>query len=271
VLKCIPCDCETGFGSVPGEFCVDCGTQIQRVIWTGEVWTPSHPDATVLNWLAQCERRMCFPVDSTEDAGFAGFEYAWKVFNHLYQPCGKANDGAMQKARFCLQEYLNAEEFADRERHSINSLCHYVLHDDPEYMEDTRITIDLPEQDDDRTRTILRRATNHCKHVRKALKSRKHIDALVGTVRTLYELRNARIHGDIIAGTEKVGKPRVSSVEFGTVLGLLVNLDIAVLAGKSRAPQETIRDLITSRTLQLVREIHTRATNWVLPSDTLKC
>jgi hypothetical protein len=70
-----------------GTHCMNCGELLlNNVKWKGAVWDPSTPEATNINWLAQAQRRLDFPIDSTERTPMVALEYVWKVFNNLYDP-----------------------------------------------------------------------------------------------------------------------------------------------------------------------------------------
>jgi hypothetical protein len=60
-----------------------CSTRTCPPIGQCRKWSPNLEHSTVLHWMAQAYRRLEVPLDSTEDAGWSAFEYAWKALHHL--------------------------------------------------------------------------------------------------------------------------------------------------------------------------------------------
>src|SRR5678816_3802810 len=62
-------------------YCWVCGHNLLRneLPWTEEV-----EEANNLHWLAQIQRRLVLPTDSTEKRPFLAFEYGWKVLENLH-------------------------------------------------------------------------------------------------------------------------------------------------------------------------------------------
>jgi hypothetical protein len=59
--------------------------------------------AIALHWMAQAERRLDFPVDSTEDGGWSAFEYAWKALHSVCEDLETTEGNAAQKIERSLK------------------------------------------------------------------------------------------------------------------------------------------------------------------------
>lgn len=262
MLILLPCGHEAELNELDWQFCMEHGEPVTGFRWQGKSWHPALPDAIVLHWLAQSERRENFPLDSSEGVGLAAFEYAWKAFNQLYDGFGNPDATGMARVRLCLRAYLDASAFVRDHKESLSELCHYVLNDDQKLKDEfKKIVIAFPGEPEQRIQRILKKAASCCKQIRSAMKSGNPYPAVEEMSRVLYALRNARIHGHYEAASIRVprqGHPVPGSPptdKFKTILFLLRELDVSLLAGKLKVPETDIRELVTSRTLQLVQEI----------------
>jgi hypothetical protein len=118
----------------------------------------------------------------------------------------------------------------------ISKLCHYVLNDDNELREEfEKIVIGFPDEPEDRVKRILKKVTGSCKQIRSAMKSGNSFGAVLEMARSLYALRNTRIHGHYEAVSIHVprqGPPArgpLPTNEFKTILLLLRELDVSHL------------------------------------------
>jgi hypothetical protein len=262
MLIFIPCRHEAELSELDANFCPLGGEEVIGFEWQGKSWNEQLPDAVILHWLAQSERREQVPLDSSEGVGLIAFEYAWKAFNQLYDGFGDSEATALAKVKLCLREYLDAGDFVQRNHELLNRLCHYVLKDDDKLNEEfEKIVVGFPYEPEERIRRILKRVNGGCKQLRSAMRSGYSFTVVQEMVRVLYALRNARIHGHYEAVSMEVprhGPPLrrpLPTDEFKTILWLLRRLDVSLLAGKLKIPETNIRELVMSRTLQLISEI----------------
>lgn len=261
MLIYIPCGHIAELDDLDANFCQYDGEKVTGIEWKGKSWNENLPEAGILHWLAQSQRREKVPLDSSEGVGLIAFEYAWKVFNQIYDSFGPPRSKAMGKMNRCLREYLDANEFVRRNDELLNKLCHYLLKDDDNLNEEfERIVIAFDCEPEERER-ILNKVKGNCQVIRSSIKSGDSFVVVLEMVRALYALRNARIHGhrETVSGFRpRQGpppKPPQPSNEFITILSLMRGLDVSLLAGKLRIPEMDINELIMSRTLQLMREI----------------
>ncbi len=126
MLVCPKCGTQLPFWS---NYCGDCGQSLHLVKKeTTLKWDESIAQAEVLKWLAQCERRLIHPLDSTERTGLSAFEYGWKAFNALYAQFDGKPD--IEKMFQCIDAFLDKAEFMLAVYNKMARLCSYLLSDD---------------------------------------------------------------------------------------------------------------------------------------------
>ncbi len=193
-------------------------------------WDESIPDDMCINWLAQCKRRLYYPLDSSERAGLSAFEYAWKAFNNLYAPFPGKPD--KKKMYACLDVYLNKRDFIETNRSRIVALC-----DD---ISSGKFAIHGLANHD-----LFPKAHEYSKGLEKALKSDDEDWGTKALVDLLYIFRNARIHGQWGTGR----------TYFARLPRSMYELCIHLLSGKTQHGIEAIVALVEFRHKQLVDEI----------------
>src|SRR5437870_12869252 len=87
--------------------------------------TLSHKSVT--NWLAQCKRRMQWPLDRSEEVGLSAFEYAWKGFNVLYSDFKGKTDKLKMYA--CIDAYLDSAAYIGSSGETLKMLTDLLLSD----------------------------------------------------------------------------------------------------------------------------------------------
>ncbi len=204
----------------------------------------SLPDYKILNWVAQCNRRIVRPLDSSERNGLSAFEYGWKAVNALYKPF--AGDSETKKLRACLDTYLDGEVFIKRAKADIFGLCGDFLSDD----------LTIPPSPADAHDTALQ-AKRYAKSLKAALKNNNG-KAIYLLAHLLYIVRNARVHADLYMGSSAMvsasGRTIMKS-PFHHLPSITLELCIHLLCGKTKASRPAIQKLVKARTDQLLAEI----------------
>jgi hypothetical protein len=67
-------------------------------------WNPHVPQAYVLHWMAQCHRKLHYPLDESERGRWPAFDYAWRTFNYLYNQITPGTSRDMARIRASLEQ-----------------------------------------------------------------------------------------------------------------------------------------------------------------------
>jgi hypothetical protein len=219
------------------------------------VWHEGVPEATKLNWLAQCWRRLRYPVDDSERTGLPAFEYAWKVFNALYvEHTGKRE---RDKVVQCLDQYLDQPAFLRRERDVIERFCDRVLNQE--------VHLSFEEGSEGykqwaaRTHPIM----NRCRELKDALGQNDFRKAADRLGNMLYDLRCCRIHGEV--STTRVGSKQGRHVT--TAAQILERLCRAVLSRKTGRKEADLDQMIEYRLIELVHDLRENALRYAARWD----
>lgn len=194
-------------------------------------WTESTPDYNMcLNWLAQCKRRLYYPLDTSERSGLSAFEYAWKAVNNLYAPFPGRPD--KKKMYACLDAYLNKRNFLETNRSRMITLCNDVS--------SGRFAIY-----DVAARDLFPKACIHSDELKRAVSSNDENLGAEALVDLLDVFRNARIHGQW--GTGRTYFARLPRITY--------ELCIHLLSGKTQNDIDAIIALVETRKKHLIDEI----------------
>jgi hypothetical protein len=137
-----------------------------------------------INWLAQCKRRMYYPIDHSDKVGLSAFEYGWKSFNNIFD---EFSGTAKKKMYDCLDRYLDFDDFFQNHQQDLEKFCSI---DHKIYMEDKDYNSLNP------------KLSIQVKELQKSILAFNHYETPKRLVDCLYTVRNARIHGSF--GTGKV-------------------------------------------------------------------
>lgn len=136
-----------------------------------------------INWLAQCKKRMYYPVDRPDYAGLTAFEYGWKSFNNLYSEFKSGPD--REKMRACFKKYVSAKDFFEKNRKSLIKFCDIDHHI---YMMD------------DQYGNLGPKIGNQVLQLKEAIDKEEYQTIIENLMACLYTVRNARIHGSFGTG-----------------------------------------------------------------------
>lgn len=177
-----------------------------------------------INWLAQCLRRMRYPIDNSERVGLSAFEYGWKSFNSLYSKFNAKTD--RQRMYDCLEKHLNHESFfVDNER-DLHRFCEV----------DHKIYIA-----DDNYNALNPKLSSQVQSLKEALNSKNYVTTPLRLVDCLYTVRNARIHGSFGTGR----------VYFSYLPKAIFLLNIFILCSKLGVTKRDLLDQIDKRSENL--------------------
>lgn len=274
-------------------FCTACTRPIlPKVRPGGTIWTVSLDEAVCFHWLAQCERRLTFPIESTEEMPYVAFEYGWKVINRFYNElelsestdpkAGKKQSLPVKKSFLHLLEKLEViDKVIDENRDLIAKLCDCVLETpDSERMKEKRgfITFDQSSVEDAKEAKVT--AVAVCRALRVGLESNdsaKTAEALIGA---LISVRNARIHATLPKpdtrhlGTSADSVRRLrhtsethksddhSDYEINVTAVMLLSIGKILLSAKTKRNRDDVEDIIRSRMRQMMDEIYERVSRW---------
>gem|GEM_PF-4024689 len=138
-----------------------------------------------INWLAQCKRRMRYPIDQSDRAGLSAFEYGWKCFNNIYAELKSNPD--RQKMYDCIEKYLDREVFFRENKKDLQRFCEI---DHKIYLADENYNSLNPS------------LSPKVEELYKSILDCNFIDTPKRLIDCLYVVRNARVHGSF--GTGKV-------------------------------------------------------------------
>jgi hypothetical protein len=282
-------------------FCFVCGDDLQlQVNDAGPLWTASIEEAACFHWLAQCQRRLRFPIDTTEEIPYVAFEYGWKVVNRLYnqlkvpkqtdpQTGKKRKATAKESLVYLLEHFGVTERVVDENRDRIERLCDCVLETpDPERMQEKRgyLTFDDTSEEgmedenpeDKNPEESKATAIAVCTALRDALKTNDRANVANALAGTLLSVRNARVHATISKPTERRlgtssdsvrilrhGPNDRSDYEINETAQIQLSVGKILLGAKTHRPPEDVENVVRSRVKQIKDEIQERVTKWRRP------
>jgi hypothetical protein len=194
------------------DFCIGCGANLwlQSSGHLRRQWNPTLDEAISLHWLAQAERRLDFPTDSSEQVPFQAFEYAWKVLNRLYNLLSvpkivvpetnkKKERSAKEKALYLLQYYGVTQRIIDSNKDKIRYLCDCVLEiSDKAYLGEKRGFVSFEDSAPEEQKKLRKSAMAKCKRLADSMDAPINYDqAAELLIETLLSVRNARVHASV--------------------------------------------------------------------------
>jgi hypothetical protein len=271
------------------DFCCMCGCYL----WLQEShfkapWSEGVVEANNIHWLAQCQRRLEFPVEGTEEKSFAAFEYAWKVINRLYNELTipKVLDADSMKWReanakestlFLFKNYDVTRAVIERNRVLIQSFCDCVLEvSDKACMGEKRGFITFDDVSATKASQLRESSVAKCETLVKAIDLKDYEAAAAALVETLLSVRNARVHASYYKKGAKLpvggagysqrrsrdGSDKRRDYEIYVVATILLSIGIVVIAGKTKTDATEIEELVNSRAGQLAKAIYDTVTSW---------
>ena len=170
-----------------------------------------------INWLAQCKKKVDYPVDRSDRAGLTAFEYGWKSFNNLYSEFKVGPD--REKMRACLDKYIVAQDFINANKKSLVGFCdiHHRI-----YMTDAQYEGLNP------------KLSSQVQRLKESIAAGDHSGVMTHLLDCLYTVRNARIHGSF--GTGKV--------RFSFLPRVIYKINVAILASKLSTSEEVLEAAI---------------------------
>ena len=294
-------NCGTGV-ELDDNFCFVCGDDLQlQVNDAGPLWTASIEEALCFHWLAQCQRRLRFPIDTTEEIPYVAFEYGWKVVNRLYNELKvpKQTDPVTGKKRkatakesfvYLLDRFGVTNGVIDENRNRIERLCDCVLETpDPARMQEKRgyITFDEAsgdnpgdeDQEDKNPEESKATAVAVCTALRDALMTNDSANTANALADMLLSVRNARVHATIPKPAKRrLGTPGGHTVrllmgggdhrgdyEIDETAQIQLSIGQILLGAKTNRPPEDVQNIVNSRVKQIKDEIHERVMKWPRP------
>ena len=194
------------------DFCIGCGANLwlQSSGHLRRQWNPTLDEAISLHWLAQAERRLDFPTDSSEQVPFQAFEYAWKVLNRLsnllavpkisiLETNKKRERTAREKALYLLQYYGVTQQIIERNKDKIRYLCDCVLEiSDQAYLGEKRGFVSFEDLAPEKQKKLRQSAMTKCKGLANFMDAPINYDQAAETlIETLLSVRNARVHASV--------------------------------------------------------------------------
>jgi hypothetical protein len=252
-------------------------------------WSEGVVEANNIHWLAQCQRRLLFPIEPTEEVSFAAFEYGWKVLNRLYNELtipkvlldavsGKKREAnAKESILFLFKTFGVAQAIIEQNRSSIQDLCDCVLEvSDKAYMGDKRGFITFDDVSEKKAFELSECAIAKCKTLADAIHQTNYDEAAAALVETLLSVRNARVHAAHYKEGKKVppggvghskrlsrdGSDKRRDYEIYVVATILLSMGMIVIASKTQKDVGEIEGLVNSRTGQLARAIYDTVISW---------
>jgi hypothetical protein len=210
-----------------------------------------------VSWLAQCIRRMNNPLDFSERSGLPAFEYGWKAFNSMYGTFSV--DGERNKIKQCTQTHLpEKDKFVNENELLIRGVCMSIMSPSFKFYSSPRSS----------HRTITK-VKNLARQLDDLLNKSKPQQVVETLSMIMYELRNARVHGDpFIAGSTMItaiGKADGSGnviggstsmpSHFRSIAPAIFELDVVILSDMFSVDQQILRSLINVLETQLMEEI----------------
>ncbi len=170
-------------------YCMSCGCSLW--LWRNFrlEWSPSVAESNNIHWLAQAQRRLVLPIESTEEVPFLAFEYAWKVINGLYNSVpvpkilvsesGKTREAtAKESVLYLLRHFDVTREVLEVNRELIQTLCDCVLETpDPAYFGDRRGSVTFADVSPGELTELRENATEKCKKLATAVAADNYNEA----------------------------------------------------------------------------------------------
>lgn len=264
-------------------YCIACGYDLERKL----EWTPDVEEANNLHWLAQAQRRLVLPIESTEYIPFLSFEYSWKVLNRLYNsiPIPKVFDpekgknrerNAQEKILYLIHHVDATKTIIDRNEARIGKLCDCVLEiPDRNYFTGKRGYVDFDDASPEQAADLRKCAIDQCQTLMDAVLKKDYEEGTTALIKALYSVRNARVHANVFipekaplgGSSESSRRARKASnqkhdYEINTIAELMLSVCKILLAAKTSQPVDHIDDLVISRTSQIAREIYSEVVKW---------
>ena len=187
-----------------------------------------------INWLAQCKRRMYYPIDHSEKVGLSAFEYGWKCFNNIYAEFKSNPD--RQKMYDCLEKYLDHEEFFQKNKKDLKRFCEI---DHKLYIEDENYNSLNP------------KLSLQVTELHKSILDCNYTETTKRLVDCLYIVRNARVHGSF--GTGKVG--------FAYLPKSIFMLNIYILSSKLRITKTELMEEVERKLNDIKSKFTTKSSD----------
>lgn len=289
MLKCEIC----GTGVLEDDnFCVSCGANLYlQVNHLATHWNDGIDESITIHWLAQCQRRLLFPIEQTEEIPFVAFEYGWKVLNRIYDladapPSGSRFDGeprVVNRIISVLSSYELIGDTIDKNKDLILKLCDCVLEKrDEAFLGGTRGTITLEDAPASAQR-VKNTATELCKTLETAVDGGEYEAAAIALLKILYGVRNVRVHaalpkeaksvlrqGDSVPRYRTQGAAlRANTQEVFFLTEIILSIGKALVGAKASLSQPELELLIRSRIGQLCKDITRRVAAWRSPNSPL--
>lgn len=178
-----------------------------------------------INWLAQCQRRLKYPIDQSDRVGLTAFEYGWKSFNNIYSEFNERKD--KEKMQSCIKKYIDPQSYVATYRKDLHGFCqidHKIYLTDEQY------------------KSLNPKLSKSVSKIRDNLVNGKYAETVNYLVDCLYIIRNARIHGAL--GTGKI--------YFTFLPKAIYSLNIEILSSKLTIPINDIESEI-KRQLSIIK------------------
>jgi hypothetical protein len=236
--------------------CMVCRTDVANMI----EWNEGLEQADNLHWLARAQRRIEIPIESSDEIPFLAIEYSWKVLNRLYgslpvekirdPKTGKMRDENARERIVRLFDNLNViQEIIDANKLRIDTLCKCILEEGGD------ITFE-----------------DGCQTLAASIRDNNYKEAAEALIKTLYSVRNARVHAQVSEpGQRDVGGEVGSNVrirgpgekdEVYTIAEILLSIGKILIRARTQMPKEHIEIIVRSRVFQLAQMIYERVKSW---------
>jgi hypothetical protein len=252
-----------------------CGCDLSiQVEWDREI-----KEANNIHWLAQCQRRLFFPIDESEQVPFVAFEYGWKVLNRLYSELsipklitenGKArNRNTKESLLYMFEHYGVTQPIIVKNCHLIKRLCDCVLGE--------RGHLTFEDESEEGAVVLRTSAMEKCRVLVTAIEEKDYSGAMSGLVETLLSVRNARVHADISvphnlpAGGESMSAVRTRGKadsmhrhdeEVHVVAEIVLAIGTTMIAAKTEQQYDVIQEYVDSRVQQIRKQIAEKVRAW---------
>ena len=236
-------------------YCEECGNSLrptrepppQDLIEKAKEWP-------CIQWLAQCERRLSFPLDRSEASAFVSVEYAWKALNFMYRPQRKLAKGPeIEAVKTFVCSTVNGKWFLEE----MGQYCR-TLRDNIEINRQAQPSQLIPIMEQ-----FAAEKEENFDAWSASLDGSDGSKMASETAAFVYQIRNARVHGESSAdsfnATEKDWKDITRVAE---ILGRLV---IHLFSNFQTQKQSDIEWVIEMRVMELMRAIQKEAAKW--PQD----
>jgi len=230
-----------GYQSPPDHsFCENCGWDLAT---PERIWYEGLTGATVIHWLAQAQRHLDYPLDSSERSGWPAFDYAWRAFNHLYNLLEPGKFNEMDRAKKALEKtelptlVLRLERVAASAPQAVSNT--------------TESTTSIKTTSWSSLEELCKRLANRTKDAEPL--------APMEFVKTIYGRRNIRTHGSEEGGSLKTARRVYESdlVKWGTKVMIDICEHLVPYALKTPYSPLDVKGYIRSRELQLIDELQT--------------